>query len=219
MAEDTEQWLASLLRLGEEEKMTDKQIKIIQAAVEMFAEKGYAATSTSEIAERAGVAEGTIFRHYKTKKDLLIPIVAPIMPKLVAPFLRDFQKVLHTDYEHFDDFLRAVMRNRLEFAMRHAPVLKILLHEIPFHPELQAQFKAQIFPQVADRLVHIISHFQAKGELVQMPPLALLRLIVTTVAGYILLRTLVLREYDWNDEEEIERTIQFIMQGLRPPVG
>lgn len=48
--------------------LTPKQAKILQAAVEIFAEKGYAATSTSEIAKRAGVAEGTIFRHYKTKK-------------------------------------------------------------------------------------------------------------------------------------------------------
>jgi AcrR family transcriptional regulator len=219
MAEEMEQWLASLLRLGEAEKMTDKQIKIIQAAVEIFAEKGYAATSTSEIAEKAGVAEGTIFRHYKTKKDLLLSIVAPMMSKLVGPFLmKDFQKVLDAEYDHFEDFLRAVLNNRLEFAVKHAPVLKILLHEIPFHPELQAQFKAQLFPLVADRLVRIISHFQAKGELVQMPPSALLRLVVTTCAGYILMRTFLFREVAWNDEEEIERTIQFVMHGLKPPV-
>lgn len=42
--------------------------KIILAAIQAFAEKGYASTSTSEIAKNAGVAEGTIFRHYKTKK-------------------------------------------------------------------------------------------------------------------------------------------------------
>ena len=40
----------------------------ILEAVDMFGEKGYASTSTSEIAKRAGVAEGTIFRYYKTKR-------------------------------------------------------------------------------------------------------------------------------------------------------
>lgn len=54
--------------------MTDKQISIISAAIEIFAEKGYSATTTSVIAKKAGVGEGTIFHHYKTKKDLLLAI-------------------------------------------------------------------------------------------------------------------------------------------------
>jgi AcrR family transcriptional regulator len=218
MADDMEQWLSSLLRLSdEEEKMTEKQIKIIQAAVEMFAEKGYASTSTSEIAQKAGVAEGTIFRHYKTKKDLLISIVAPIMSKLVAPFvLRDFHKVLDSPYERFEDFLRAVMRNRLEFAVKNAPILKIMLHEIPFHPELRTQFKQQMFPQVADRVQRIVTHFQSHGELVEMPPFTLMRMSASAIVGYILTRCLIMPEVTWNDEEEIERTVQFIMHGLTP---
>ena len=43
-------------------KMTEKQQKILENAIKMFAEKGYEATSTSEIAKASGVAEGTIFR-------------------------------------------------------------------------------------------------------------------------------------------------------------
>jgi len=218
MEDEMEQWLASLLRLNdEEEKMTDKQIKIIQAAVEIFAEKGFAATSTNEIAQKAGVAEGTIFRHYKTKKDLLISIVSPIMTKLVAPFvLRDFHRVLDTEYERFEDFLRAVMRNRLEFAMLNAPVIKILLHEIPFHPQLQSQVKEHIFPKVAERMESIITYFQSRGELVEMPSPTLIRMSATAIVGYILMRSLIMPENNWNDEEEIERTIQFIMHGLTP---
>lgn len=64
-----QQWIKELLKVnGEDVKLSEKQIKILEAAIEIFAEKGYASTSTSEIAKRAGVAEGTIFRHYKTKK-------------------------------------------------------------------------------------------------------------------------------------------------------
>ncbi|WAH36074.1 TetR/AcrR family transcriptional regulator [Alicyclobacillus dauci] len=221
MADEMEQWLSSLLRLNdEEEKMTDKQIKIIQAAVEIFAEKGYSATSTSEIAQKAGVAEGTIFRHYKTKKDLLISIVTPIMSKLVAPFvLRDFHKVLESEYEHFEDFLRAVMRNRLEFGMKNAPIIKIMLHEIPFHPELQSQFREQIVPKVAQRLERIVEHFQANGELIDMPPMTVMRMGASVIIGYILTRCIINPENSWNDEEEIERAVQFIMHGLTPVRG
>ncbi len=216
LADEPEEWLASLLRAGaDEEKMTDKQIKILRAAVEMFAEKGFSATSTSEIAQRAGVAEGTIFRHYKTKKDLLISIVAPAMAKVVGPFLlRDFRQVINAEYEHFEDFLRAVLKNRLEFALKNISVLKIMLHEIPFHPELRNEFMKRIFPQVADRLERIIRHFQAKGEIVDIPPYTLIRMAVSSMAGYILTRSLIAPENEWDDALEIERTVQFIMHGV-----
>src|SRR5690554_2141452 len=72
MQQSNEQWIEQLLKMNDDVKMTEKQSRIIQAAVEIFSEKGYAASSTSEIAQKAGVAEGTIFRHYKTKKDLLM---------------------------------------------------------------------------------------------------------------------------------------------------
>ncbi|SFV05402.1 TetR/AcrR family transcriptional regulator [Alicyclobacillus macrosporangiidus] len=221
MADEMEQWLSSLLRLiDEDEKMTERQIRIIQAAVDTFAEKGYASTSTAEIAQKAGVAEGTIFRHYKTKKDLLLSIVTPMMSKLVAPFvLRDFLKVLDTEYRHFEDFLRAAMRNRLEFVKKNAPIVKIMLHEIPFHPELRDKFKEELIPQVAERLRRIVTHFQARGEIVEMPPFAVVRMSVSAVLGYILTRCFLFPEYDWNDEEEIERVVRFIMHGLTPKSG
>ena len=44
--------------------------KILDAAGEVFAERG-AAASTEEVAARAGVAIGTVFRHFPTKQDLL----------------------------------------------------------------------------------------------------------------------------------------------------
>ena len=51
--------------------MTDKQEKILAAALELFASEGYAATPTSKIAKKAGVSEGLIFRHFENKRGLL----------------------------------------------------------------------------------------------------------------------------------------------------
>src|SRR5699024_11474561 len=84
--------------------------------MQIFAEKGFSATSTNEIAGKAGVAEGTIFRHYKTKKDLLITIIEPVIQNLLAPFIvQDLDKVLDQEYTNFEDFLRAVEQNRKQF--------------------------------------------------------------------------------------------------------
>ena len=55
--------------------MTEKQERILQAALELFAQEGYKATSTSKVARRASVSEGLIFRHFTNKEGLLEAIV------------------------------------------------------------------------------------------------------------------------------------------------
>jgi AcrR family transcriptional regulator len=218
MSEEMEQWVEEMLRLNDTEaKMTDKQIKIIKAAVETFSEKGFAATSTSEIAQKAGVAEGTIFRHYKTKKDLLLSIVAPMMAKLIAPFvLKDFNKVLHSAYPKYEDFLRAVIKNRMEFARHNLPIIKIMLHELPFQSELQVQFKEHIANKVFNRLKDIAEHFQKAGQIAAIPSNVAVRLSITTLIGFLFARFFLLPEVDWDEEQEIEYSIEFIMHGLAP---
>jgi AcrR family transcriptional regulator len=204
-----------LQQLFEDEKFTDKQKKIILAAIDSFSEKGYAATSTSEIAKKAGVAEGTIFRHYKTKKDLLVSIVAPMMAKLIGPFVvNDFNKVLDQQYDRVEDFFRATIENRREVLIKLLPVLKILLQEIPFQPELREQFIDLIAKKIFDRASSIIEGFQEKGQLIEMPPISLARLAITSVLGFLITRYILFPNFDWDDELETERTVQFIMHGL-----
>ncbi|GAB4243105.1 MAG: hypothetical protein Tsb0034_20830 [Ekhidna sp.] len=55
--------------------MTERQEKILHAALELFAEEGFKGTSTSKVAKRAGVSEGLIFRHFTNKEGLLEAII------------------------------------------------------------------------------------------------------------------------------------------------
>lgn len=212
--DSVEQWIHELAQL-DDSKMTEKQFKIIEAAVEVFAEKGYAGSSTSEIAQRAGVAEGTIFRHYKTKKDLLISIVSPMMSKLIAPFvLNNFKEVLVTNYPTFEDFLHAVMMNRLIFVRKHLKIIKIMLQEIPFHPNLQAEFKQQVGTQIFKRLSEIVEHFKSKGELIEKPTHELLRFVASSMIGLLVTHFVLMPGQPWDEEQEIRNLIALIMNGM-----
>ncbi|MFD2617845.1 TetR/AcrR family transcriptional regulator [Terrilactibacillus laevilacticus] len=51
--------------------MPTKKELILESALELFCEKGFSATTTKEIANRSGVAEGLIFYHFKDKNTLL----------------------------------------------------------------------------------------------------------------------------------------------------
>jgi AcrR family transcriptional regulator len=204
-----------LQQLFDEDKLTDKQKKIIVAAIETFSEKGYAASSTSEIAKKAGVAEGTIFRHYKTKKELLVSIVAPLMTKFIAPLVvKDFNKVLDREFETVEEFLRATIENRRDLLIRMLPVVKIMFQEIPFQPELREQFFDLVAKNIFNSVEKVIIGYQEKGLLVDMPPESIARLTITNILGFLFSRYVLLPHLDWDDELEIEQTIQFIMHGI-----
>jgi AcrR family transcriptional regulator len=64
---------ATVVELGRAERnKRDKRARLIRAARELFQSKGFQATTTSEIAELAGVAKGTLFFHAKSKEALLV---------------------------------------------------------------------------------------------------------------------------------------------------
>lgn len=216
MSEELEQWVEEMLKINDaEEKMTEKQVQILKAAIETFAEKGYAASSTSEIAQKAGVAEGTIFRHYKTKKELLFSIIAPMVAKLVAPFvLKEFNKVLDTPFDRFEDLLRAIIRDRLGFLQKNKKVIQIFLQEIPFHPELREQYIQVVSKEVITRAKKIVQHYQQKQQVIDIPPMSAIRLTASTLIGYVASDALFGSHVNWDRELELEQTIQFIMRGL-----
>ncbi|MFD1174716.1 TetR/AcrR family transcriptional regulator [Paenibacillus puldeungensis] len=217
MSDKQEQWLEDLIRLSAEdkEKKTEKQMKILEAAVEIFSEKGYAATSTSEIAQKAGVAEGTIFRHYKTKKDLLLSIAGPIVSKLLFPFvIRDFVKMIDLPYERADDFFRAIAKDRFKFARENTKIIKIIIHELPFQPELMEQVKVLSTEYVVKRIKKIIIHFQEEGQIIEAPPWRVMRTGASVLMGMILTHLFILPDFPIDEDEEIERTIDILMYGI-----
>src|ERR1051326_5968427 len=59
------------------------RVRILDAAESVFAELG-ASASTEEVATRAGVAIGTVFRHFPTKRDLLAAIMTDLRRRLTA---------------------------------------------------------------------------------------------------------------------------------------
>ncbi|MDM5154980.1 TetR/AcrR family transcriptional regulator [Bacillus sp. DX1.1] len=213
-----EDWLEELIAATDTDKRNERQMRILEAAVDMFGEKGYASTSTSEIAKRAGVAEGTIFRYYKTKKDLLFAVVMPTLTKFAAPFfVQSFAKeIFEGTYESYEDFLRAAIRNRFAFAKTHFPMLKILMQEVPFQPELKNEIQQLLAKEIFSRFEKIVVHFQKQGQIIEVPTPTVLRFTLSSVVGFILTRFLLLPEEKWDDEAEIEYTIQFILYGLTP---
>ncbi|MGO4889229.1 TetR/AcrR family transcriptional regulator [Anaerobacillus sp. MEB173] len=209
--------LSEIFPEEEQSNLTDKQKKILESAIEAFSKKGYAATSTNEIAKMAGVAEGTIFRHYKTKKELLSAIVSPLLTKMVAPFiLKEFKKdVFDKEYNSYSDFLRKLIENRLTFAKRNSPLLKILIQEMAFQPEFKKTFQTIFMEHIYPLFKNVIKHFKEKGELKDLPEDTIIRLTISTIVSTIITRIIILNDSQVDEEQYVSDTIQFIMSGVR----
>ncbi len=67
-------------------KMSKKKAAILEAATVLFANKGFADTSMSELAGMTGAAEGTIFYHFKNKEQLLLTILSATRDSILEEF-------------------------------------------------------------------------------------------------------------------------------------
>ena len=65
---------------------TEKKNRIIEAAVKVFAEKGFYLAKVSDVAKAANVADGTIYLYFKNKDDLLINLFEQKMELILQRF-------------------------------------------------------------------------------------------------------------------------------------
>lgn len=198
------------------ENMTPKQVNILQAAIQLFAKQGYYNTSTNEIAKLAGVAEGTIFRHYPTKKALLEAALAPALIEMTATYFGEqfIEDAVHMSHRNLHAFLEAFIRNRYTFAAENTPVLKILLQELAFHPDVQATFKNVFKTKMYPQLSKVLSYYKEQGELKDIAIPDMIRMMVPAIIGLLVNRFILQPDKEHDDEAEIQQTIDFIMHGL-----
>ncbi|NMP14727.1 TetR/AcrR family transcriptional regulator [Thalassotalea sp. Y01] len=94
------------------QKPEERLAEILDISHKMFVEKGYEATSMADVAKQIGIVEGTIYRYFKTKKDVLISVLERWYNDALA------------DYTHNLAGITGV-KNRLHFMIwHHLNVLK-----------------------------------------------------------------------------------------------
>jgi AcrR family transcriptional regulator len=196
-----------------EGKMTDNKRRVVIAAVLAFAEAGFDATSTKQIAQRAGVAEATIFRHFASKQDLLLRLFRPFADQVLLPAALDELREAMGHADSFEGMIRTLMHSRLRFARAHAPLVRIIVQEGPFQPELRA-IAGRAFGNVGELLGQMMAREIAAGRIRPVAVGQVLRWFGSLFLGYFLSSTFFLPDADWDDDAEIDAMAKLIMQGL-----
>lgn len=120
-------------------RRSKRRQRILEAALDLFSRQGFHRTSTRQIAQAAGVAEGTIFNYFATKKDLLVAAMSQVVEDYFG------EEVASLPQSSSLELLRETLRTRLELGLRHVDRIRFLLSELLMNREMrQAYFEAVI---------------------------------------------------------------------------
>lgn len=101
--------------------------RILEAAVALFDEQGFAATKVSDICERAGVANKTFFNHFATKNDLLRAIAQGALDELLAE-IEAARKAPGSTRERLRALFEGIADNTLAAGPMHRELLVEIIH-------------------------------------------------------------------------------------------
>jgi AcrR family transcriptional regulator len=142
-------------RLPPEKRIAD----IMQAAREVFTERGYADALISEIAERAGVVEGSIYRFFTNKHDLLVRVVETW-----------YESMLQRDAEQFAatrgtwNQIRYIVHHHLASIRREPALSRLVFQELRPDPSYRKTRLFQLNQAYTHRIIDVVRAAMASGE-------------------------------------------------------
>lgn len=168
--------------LATDNTLTVKQQQIILAAVELFAAKGFDHTTTSDIATKAGVAEGTVYKRYKTKREILEEImrrfVRDVVPQAAHEFVNDEWTNSHGGLHQF---LVELIGNRVDFIVANFPFIKIMASEALSNAEMRNQVLSKIGVQAMGAILPHLQELRKQKQIVDWPDDMLIQFVVATM--------------------------------------
>ncbi len=159
---------------------TETRSRILKAALRLFARRGYDGTTTRDLAEAAGVAEGTLFRYFSNKKAILIEVVSHGWVELLTDLLTELSEM--GSYKA----VAQVMRRRMLHLHQNADLLRVCFMEAQFHPELRDRIQSEVINKMTDVTEAFFQTAMEQGIYRPMSPKTVARVFLGmfTVAGF-----------------------------------
>lgn len=118
--------------------------RILQAAQRLFARLGYDATTTKDLAAEAGVAEGTLFRHFPNKKAILVEVATNGWVEILTDLLTELSEM--ASYKA----IAQLMRRRMLNMQRNSDLMRVCFIEAQFHPELRDRIQTEVIGKMTE---------------------------------------------------------------------
>jgi AcrR family transcriptional regulator len=153
--------MSAALELPKRERnKQQKRARLLAAARGVFARKGFAATTTAEIATRAGVGAGTLFLYFASKEDLLVDLFRAEMDRVIERAFATLPRraALLTELLH-------VYGAMIEHHERDPELARAFVKEMQFVGDGAAARVFEFIDRLAERIAERVALRQASGEL------------------------------------------------------
>jgi TetR/AcrR family transcriptional regulator, fatty acid metabolism regulator protein len=140
--------------------LSDKRARILDAAIKVFAERGFHTATVAEIAKAAGVADGTIYLYFKGKDDLLLRLFDEKMTELLAEARAELSKEKTAPAR-----LQRFIQLHLALVERNPELASVLIVELRQSAQfIKAADRAKLAAYV-DLIAEVVRDGQESGEL------------------------------------------------------
>jgi len=143
---------------GKSKRANDKRERILRAAIQVFARKGFYATRVSEIAKAAGVADGTIYLYFENKDHVLVSIFEDRITKLIEVLRQEIDGA-----EGFEAKLRRVVELQLGLLEGQRDLAEVITVNLRQSSTLLKQYAAPLFTEYLDLIAGVIAEGQREG--------------------------------------------------------
>jgi AcrR family transcriptional regulator len=143
-------------------KAAARRDAILDAALDEFSARGFAATRLDDVAKRADVAKGTIYLHFKDKESLFQELIrskmAPIVGTLEATFAADLPLRMVID-KAIDVFVREV------YGSHRKHLIRLIISEGPRFPALAEFYYREVLSRILKSVRGLLRRALERGEL------------------------------------------------------
>ena len=155
------------------------RIQIEDAAIELFIEQGYHATSMRQIADRADLALGGIYNHFKSKDEIFEAIVVD-----KHPYKRILPLILEAEGEKMEDFLSNAARIVIKELTSQNYYIKLMMIEIA---EFNGVHGAALIKEMAPKMLPVFERIiKTRKNLRIVNPALLMRTFIGMVISYMI---------------------------------
>jgi TetR/AcrR family fatty acid metabolism transcriptional regulator len=138
----------------------DKRARILQAAVKVFARRGYFASRVAEVARRAGVADGTIYLYFRNKEDILVSLFDEVMSAHLEGKRRDLEPDAPAPVR-----LRAIAERHLGLLGGNRDLAVVFQVELRQSTKFMERFTASWLQDYFALIAEVIEQGQREGSL------------------------------------------------------
>lgn len=182
----------------------ETQDRIIQSAIKLFAQKGYHGTKTIEIAKDCGVAEGTIFKYYKTKMELLRSVLSKIIHEIIPGLILQPQEEMQKLFTTKDpDAAKAFLKDKVKKISENFDAFKIIVNELQYHEDVKNEYFSILIPGVIRMVEGFYNVGKAQGLFRDINPHIAVRSFVGAVNMMILDKNVLNKDIDVEAEMDV----------------